>query len=194
MRSRAVAALLVALAAVGVAGCGVGAQSQPQRIGRADVPFGLGRPTHDETTTTVAPSAGESYTLYLVAGEQLRAVTRRARERLTPSALLSKLSEGPTPTEADAGLRTLLSPDVAVDHVRVADDVATVELTGAGADQPAGNEGALAIAQLVYTATGIPGVQRVRFEVDGQPAEIPRGDGTLTRRPVSRADYARAAS
>jgi spore germination protein GerM len=42
-------------------------------------------------------------------------------------------------------------------------------------------------------ATGIPGVDRVRFEVDGEPAEIPRGDGTLTNRPVGRGDYALAA-
>jgi spore germination protein GerM len=190
---RALAALLTAaVAAIGAAGCGVSAQSEPQRIDRADVPFGLAGPVHDEPTTTAAPQSA-SYTIYLVAGDRLRAVTRAAHAAPTPVALLSKLADGPTPAEADAGLRTLLSPDTTVEHVRITDDVATVELTGAGAAQPAGSEGALAIAQLVYTTTGIPGVARVRFEVDGKPAEIPRGDGTLTRRPVSRADYALAA-
>jgi spore germination protein GerM len=42
---------------------------------------------------------------------------------------------------------------------------------------------------MVYTATAIAGVDGVRFEVAGEPAEVPRGDGTLTGRPVDRSDY-----
>jgi spore germination protein GerM len=104
------------------------------------------------------------------------------------------LTRGPSPSEADAGLRSLLPPDVTIDHVRVNGRVVTVGLSGTGAVQPAGSVRALAIAQMVYTATAIPGVERVRFEVDGEPAEVPRGDGTLTNKPVGRSDYPNVAS
>ncbi|HEX6312359.1 MAG TPA: GerMN domain-containing protein, partial [Acidimicrobiia bacterium] len=46
-----------------------------------------------------------------------------------------------------------------------------------------------ALAQIVYSLTELePGV-RVQFLVDGEPVEVPRGDGVLTRRPVDRDDY-----
>jgi hypothetical protein len=183
-------ACLVASAALALSACGVGAQSAPHPIDRADVPFGLVERAEAPATPSPAPY---SFTIFLVAGDRLQAATRGSQSPPTPGAQLRRLLQGPTPTEADAGLRTLLTPDVAVDHVRVADGIATISLSGANAAQPPGSDRALAVAQLVYTATAIPGVERVRFEVDGEPAEIPRGDGTLTNRPVGRDDYALAA-
>ncbi len=124
---------------------------------------------------------------------RLQPVTRTARTTPSPVEQLTQLTKGPTPAEADAGLRTLLPPEVTVDAVRIANRVATIELSGVGAAQSGGDERALAIAQLVYTVTAIPGVDRVQFEVDGKPAEVPRGDGSLTSHPVDRSDYALAA-
>jgi spore germination protein GerM len=183
---------LTTLAACGITACGVGAQSHPETIDRADVPFDLAERSSD-TPTTTNPRDAASYTIYLVSGDHLRAVTRSARSAPTPVEQLSQLVKGPTPAEADAGLRTLLPPEVTVDGVRISNHVATIELSGTGAAQSAGDERALAIAQLVYTATAVPGVTRVQFEVDGTPAEVPRGDGRLTSRPVTRADYTLAA-
>jgi hypothetical protein len=183
-------ACLVVSAALGLTACGVGAESAPHPIDRADVPFDLVERADAPATPNPAPY---SFTIFLVAGDRLHAATRGSQSAPTPGAQLRRLLQGPTPVEADAGLRTLLTPDVAIDHVRVADGIATVALSGASAAQPPGSERALAVAQLVYTATAIPGVDRVRFEVDGEPAEIPRGDGTLTNRPVGRDDYALAA-
>jgi Sporulation and spore germination len=187
-RRRLVRTLTVLVVAGGLAGCGVSAQSSPHEIDKADVPFGL---TERANTPTTLPSdAPYSYTIFLVSNDQLRAVSRGSRTEPTPISRLDALTDGPTPTEADAGLSTLVGPDVTVERVHISDQgVATVELSGEGATQSAGNDRALAIAQLVYTATAIPGVERVRFEVAGKPTEVPRGDGTLTSRAVSRADY-----
>jgi spore germination protein GerM len=91
--------------------------------------------------------------------------------------------------ETNDGLTTAIGPDVTVESVHVTDGLATVALSGEGATQSAGSDRTLAIAQLVYTATAIPGVNRVRFEVGGKTTEVPRGDGTLTSKPVHRADY-----
>jgi spore germination protein GerM len=183
--------VLAVLASV-VAGCGVGAQSEPHTIDRSDIPFGLAARAH-ETTTTLRRTT-PSYTVYLVGDDRLRAVTRSTSEPLTPREVLARLVDGPSATEADAGLRTLLDPEVDVERVRVDGGVATIELSGTGTARPAGDDGALAVAQLVYTATALPTVERVRIEIGGRQAEIPRGDGTLTKAPVSRSDYPLALS
>lgn len=183
-------AALVLAAASGLAACGVGAQSSPRDIDRADVPFGLGDRVEEPTSSV--HQAPYSYTIFLVADDRLRGVARGSRTPPTVLNRLTGLTRGPTPAEADAGLRTLLSPEVTVERVRVTDGVATVVLSADTAAQPVGDEGALGIAQLVYTATAVPGVERVRFQVGGEPAEVPRGNGTLTDQPVGRGDYAPA--
>jgi spore germination protein GerM len=59
----------------------------------------------------------------------------------------------------------------------------TREFTGLG-----GGNQQLAVAQIVWTVTEFPGVQQVRFSIDGQPLEVPTDEG-LTDQPVDRDDY-----
>ena len=47
----------------------------------------------------------------------------------------------------------------------------------------------LALAQVVCTLTSLPGIGQVHFTRDGKAVDIPRADGSLTNRPVARADY-----
>jgi Sporulation and spore germination len=186
IRRRALAFAVTLVVVIGLTGCGVGAESEPRRIDRADVPFGLA--DRADTSTTVPADAPYRFTIFLVDGDELQPVERGARSAPSAVQRLKRLIRGPTPAEADAGLTTLVDPDLVVEDVRIANGIATVSLSSDAA-QPAGNQRALAIAQLVATTTAIPGVERVRFEVGGEPTEVPRGDGTLTTRPVSRADY-----
>jgi spore germination protein GerM len=186
-RRRVVATLAALVVLSALAGCGVGAESSPREIDKSNVPFGL---TERANTATTQPSdAPYAYTIFLVNNDHLQSVTRGSRTSPTPLSRLKALTRGPTAAEADKGLSTSIGPDVTVERVRVSDGIATIVLSGVGATQSAGSDRALAIAQLVYTATAIPGVDRVRFEVDGKTTEVPRGDGTLTSRPVSRSDY-----
>ncbi len=46
-----------------------------------------------------------------------------------------------------------------------------------------------AVAQIVFTATELAGVSRVRIQVDGQNYPWPRGDGTLAKDAVTQYDY-----
>jgi spore germination protein GerM len=187
IRRRLATVLLAALAAGSVTSCGVSAQSEPRAIDASDVPFGLGG--RAATPTTAPTSSSHTYVVFLVVDDHLRPAIRGARSAPTALEQLRRLTRGPTPAESEAGLRTLLTPDVTIDDVRMARGVATIELSGIGSSQPSSRERALAVAQMVYTATAIAGVDRVRFEVAGEPAEVPRGDGTLTSRPVDRSDY-----
>jgi len=45
------------------------------------------------------------------------------------------------------------------------------------------------VAQLVYACTQFPGVIGVQVLVDGEPAEVPTGEGKLTSRPLTRFDF-----
>jgi spore germination protein GerM len=46
-----------------------------------------------------------------------------------------------------------------------------------------------AVAQIVFSTTDLPGVDRVKIEVDGQSYPWPRGDGTLAEDAVTQYDY-----
>jgi spore germination protein GerM len=171
-----------------VAACGVGPQSEPQVIRRADVPFGLAHQAPTAPTTTAA-AAPFTYTVYLLAGDQLQPVAHQTARVPTRVSILRDLAHGPDDDDSAAGLRTLVPPDTAIDRVTVADGMAIVSLGGSGASRVATDRQVLGVAQLVYTATELPGVDRVRFRVEGRLAEVPKGDGSLTSRAVGRADY-----
>ncbi len=73
--------------------------------------------------------------------------------------------------------------------ITVDGDRATVDLRGA-LDRAVGADRIDALAQMVYTLTELPPITRVRFELEGEPIEVPTRDGELTSRAVTRADYA----
>jgi spore germination protein GerM len=181
---------VVALATiVGLLGaCGVRAQSQPQEIAPGDVPFDLAERAPGATTSTTAVGTS-SYELYFVANDVLRPVTRTSESRPPPRSVLQRLVAGPNDSEQEQGLRSVLAPDISVDDVVVDDGVATIVLGGGDASNSGAAGQALGVAQIVYTLTGLPGIREVRFVVDGRTSEVPRGDGTLSKQPVSRSDY-----
>ncbi len=183
LRGLAAIATLLVLAA-----CGVSTQKSPRQISDGDIPFGLA----DRAPAGAATSTGAAtfqYDIYLVSGDRLEPVKRGQTTAASATAVLRALTKGPTTSEAAAGLRTLLDPGTNVDHVTVRGDLATIDLNGDPETFRPGADQSLALAQLVYTATALPGVSRVQVRLGGNPAEIPRGDGTLTTGPVRRSDY-----
>ena len=52
-----------------------------------------------------------------------------------------------------------------------------------------GRQQILALAQVVYTATELPSVDRVLFQIDGENVEVPNGNGKLTSSPLGRLSY-----
>jgi spore germination protein GerM len=174
--------------AAAVTGCGVSEQSSPETVDSSDVPFGLlaNAPTREDSPT--GDPAGDSFTVYLLGSERLVPVLREAPQRVDLVTALDTLAEGPTADEVALGLQSAVGPERPARPVRVEGDVAVLELsdaflTGSG-DQIAG------LAQVVFTITGSSTVERAQFLLDGQPVEVPTGDGVLTTKPVSRADYA----
>lgn len=168
-RSAVVGAAVAVL--VGAAGCGISAEPDANRVAPEEVPFGL---LDDEVTTTVA--TGTTETIFLVTGDRLVPVDRTVPDDGGLAALLELVIEGPAATEEELGLTTEV-PAGTVGAVRQARGVAVVDLTAEfgdirSADQP------LALAQIVYTLTGQPGIGAVRFTLEGQRVNVPLPDGT----------------
>ena len=192
MRRRAVAlTLLAGVVALALAACGVPIDSGPHRLAAGDVPLGLAAPS---TTTTQAgprsPRAVAVIQAYLVFQDRLVARSRVIPSPANPMAALGALLAGPTALEAGAGLRSAIPAGaVVLDVHEDKSGRATIDMSTEVA-QTGGPDQILAIAQVVYTATALPGVTSVSFELAGQPVEVPRADGTLMSGPVGRGDFA----
>ena len=125
--------------------------------------------------------------IFLVKADRITAVAR------TPSvpgvgSSLEVLLEGPTEVELAGGLRTAIAPGTRLRSARVEGGTALIDLTSSFVEV-GGQEQILAVAQFVFTATAVPGVNEVRFALAGQGVEVPRADGTLTPGPLTRADF-----
>lgn len=178
---RAVAAMAV------LSACGVPSDGRPRPLAANEVPFELLTPT-SSTSTTDLRVAVEDIVVHLVEGDHLVSVKRQV---LAPPVLFRRMTallQGVEAEEAALGLRTAVPVDTRLRKVGVDEAVATInvssDLVGAG-----GQEQVLAVAQLVFTATETSGVDGVRFQLEGRPIEVPRGDGTLTAAPLRRADF-----
>lgn len=179
--------------AVALAGCGVPTGGAPATIAPEDVPYGLASPS--PTPAPTAPpvvKADTSRVHWFTAGDTLVPRVREVsgtsrRERLTD--LLGQLAAGPTRGELDEQLSTALPPEVRLGVTRLEGDTATIDLD-ASAQAFSGVSGRRAVAQIVLTATSVPGVQAVQLELEGEPIEAPLPAGVLTAGPLTAQDYA----
>jgi spore germination protein GerM len=183
-----VVALLAALGA-----CGVAENDEPHVIAANEVPPGL-LDAGPSTSTSVASPTVQAVTVYYVIQEgeavRLQGVTReveradRARDRLV--ALLTP----PTAEEARAGITSSIPPDTELleTELNEADNELVIDLSDSLFDiQGQGLRNAF--AQLVWTATELPGVERVRFRADGEEFRAPDEEGVEQPGAVSRSDY-----
>ncbi len=143
--------------------------------------------------TTVAPDEGpvvaEGQTLnriwFLTASERLAPAYR---DGTTGAASMSALLAGPVAGDTE-GLVSLIPAGTELRSIAVVDGVATVDLTGTFASGGGSLSMTGRIAQVVYTLTEFPGVDRVAFALDGQPTEMIGGEGIIVAPPVGRDDF-----
>lgn len=169
--------LLVVLGAA-LCACGVGTQRLPETI--------TVRPPRLEVST--APSSGPVLdTVFLVHGERLQPVQRRTSTPGNLRQVLGLLAAGPSPAEAQQGMRTALAPQP-ISVLGVSDrGVLTLGVTRQFTGVVGGNQ-LLAVAQVVWTVSQFPWVDRIRFVAQGDALEIPTDRG-LVQRTVTRDDF-----
>jgi hypothetical protein len=183
-RRRVASVALVILAAAG-SGCGIPHDERP-----IITPGGVVGPALAPNDTPGPPAAtAREAPVFLVQAEHLvQAVRKAPRHEL--SVVLSHLLAGPTPSEFGAGVRTAISPQTTLRSANVDGATAVVDLSSACVEV-GGQEQILAVAQIVLTATAVPGVTQVRFLLKSQAVEVPRADGTLTSDTLRAEDYAK---
>ena len=102
---------LVGVTSAGLAGCGLGAQSDPQALNPKSVPYGL-LGSARSPSTSVPDLVTARVTMFLEgSNERLVPVHREVAWPATISAILGQLAAGPTARESDRGL---VSPASAV--------------------------------------------------------------------------------
>lgn len=178
------AALLLALA---VTGCGIPEQGSAQQVDDDSVPYRL----LDRNSGGIADAerlGTSDAVIYLARGGRLLPTGRRLPPPLTLERLLRSLGLGPTSPEVAAGIRTALPIEDTPTDVTVQRGTATVDLPASFTNLSRPDQ-VLALAQIVYTVTGQPGIGQVQFTLDGTTADIPRADLSLTATPVTRDDY-----
>jgi spore germination protein GerM len=174
---------------VAVGGCGVRSDPVPRGLSAGDVPYGLleeAPPTTAPPRLPTVPTAPVN--VYYVRGERMYPVVRQVNAPPSVVKALTALLFGPEEGEVAGGVRSAISPTAsiqarAIDASTVLVDLSSEFAQGSVTDQVIG------LAQVVWTATDIPGVTGVRFTLDGSPIQVPTPTGS-TGEPVGREDFA----
>ena len=179
-RGRRAVAAVAAVTVLGLAGCGVPVDRSPTALPRRGIPFGLLLPSSPSSTTTSAPSpVSVPIRIFLVSPSgHLVAVARQVpAASVSLDTVLDTLVKGPTNEETAAGLQSAVPPQTTVLGVVVgAGGVATVNLGGTFG-QLVGQTQIEAVAQIVFSVTGVSGVTGVTFELTGQAVNVPTASG-----------------
>ena len=171
-----------ALAVLLLAGCGVPQDDAPRALDRADAPFRV-----FESEAVPTPTGDLAAELWLVRGDRPEPVVRAVPRPGSPEQVLEQLFSGPTEQESAAGLVTAIPTAFELEEVEVEDRIAVVTIDGLGDQVRTDNN--VAYAQIVATLDARPEIDGVRFRTEDGDLPVPRGDGSLTDAPVSRASY-----
>ena len=186
--------LLLALLSL-TAACGLPRSSTPVLVPKEDVPYGL---LDDPTASpTPAPTATPGVTLtpgaiYLADAEQrlVPVEVQVPQGTLVPvvQALLNRLAVGLSDRDRARGLVTDLGPGSTIVLRALTNGTANIELQTN--QDPSPPKLPVAVGQIVLTAVGVVGVERVVFVRDGTVVSVPGPvDGSYTPDPLVAGSY-----
>ncbi len=133
---------------------------------------------------------GTAVKVYFFKGEKLTAVERPLSANEAPlSKALTELISGPSETERGQGISTQIPRGTKVLSMLIKDDIAIINFNrklenyGGGSARLEGM-----IAQIVYTATEVPGIKKVWIWMEGEKELVLGGEGLVLDKPLSRRD------
>lgn len=134
--------------------------------------------------------AQPSVKVYFFKGEKLFAVERPLQRNETPlKRALEELMAGPNKGEIGQGIATQLPAGTKVLNARITGSTATINFNrklenyGGGSTRLQGM-----IAQIVYTATDIPGVEKAWIWIESRKEVVLGGEGLVLDHPLSRGE------
>ena len=179
---RFVALVLVLLS---TAGCGVRSDTTARDLSAGRVPYGLldDTPTTTSTSTPTPSVPRADVNVYFVREDRMVRQVRQVNAPATVAKALTALLFGVQEDELAAELRSAIDPTASLQARAIDPATYQVDLSAEFNKGPS-SEQVLALAQIVFTATALPGVTGVRFSLNGVPIEVPTGSGSLTSEPV----------
>lgn len=188
MTSRRLAAGAVGILVM-LSACGIPGDAEPEVIAQDQLPPLLQGSGPDGVATTVATGVGES--IFVI---EIDPDPDSEEKRLSPLEVI--FNGAPTPElmirsllferELSSSLSNAIPTNVRLEGFETDGDLATITLSEEFADVQ-GRTLQLAVAQLVYTATELGTVDRVRFRVADELIDVP-AENTL-KGVVTRGDY-----
>jgi spore germination protein GerM len=124
-------------------------------------------------------------------GIQLKSVIRPVKYADAPlTSTLEALLQGPTPSEVNQGLMSLVAPQARLLRVYVKEGTAYLDFSEAFRFNSLGKEGLAAqLQQVVYSATEFPTVKRVQILLEGKTADYLGPEGIFIGKPLSRDSF-----
>jgi hypothetical protein len=183
MTSRRLLALGLGALLSSAAGCAIQTDSGPRDV-----------PDEHPARVAVAPAGdgGEATgegRIFLVASDgnaaQLRTVLRDSK---LPQQLVETLVLGPNAEEFADGLTSELPASLEVHSVRFDGGVLVIDVSD-DINELTGQRLRQALAQIVFTASEIPGTRSVLIRVDGEAQSWPNGAGELQTEPLTVYDF-----
>jgi hypothetical protein len=179
MRRRSV--LLLAAGTLLASACGIQTDSAPRNL------------PDDERSLAVAGSSSGSDAsgadrIYLVAPGEERLLRSVPRDAALREDLIRILLLGPNDDEIADQYSSFIPPATQLLSARSKGQILIVDLTEEIAELT-GQSLSQAIAQLVYTATEIDGIEAVQLKINGEEVAWPKPDGDTTSDPLRIYDY-----
>ncbi|MEV0173533.1 GerMN domain-containing protein [Streptomyces sp. NPDC050803] len=153
-------------------------------------------PAPDETRTPSATPSGPGgeprqvrTAVYFMQGEKISPAPRTVTAPSTAANALRALLAGPNGYERGHEHTTAIPSGTTLNSLAVHRKVATVDLSGRYDDGGGSLSMRARLAQVVFTATRFPAIEKVQFELDGKPVTAFGGEGVVLNKPVGRADF-----
>lgn len=179
-------AFSAAALALALLGCG-------DRGGRTTAPNSgatTTRATSSAQGATEVPAAG-TYEVWFGGDDGFLHVSTRkaATAPVTARFALTRLFDGPSDEDAAAGLFTAVPAGTELLGIEIEDGTATVDLSSDFEQGSGSSAEFLRLAQVVYTLTQFETIDRVSFQLEGEPVELFGGHGIMVETPQTRQDF-----
>jgi len=128
--------------------------------------------------------------IYFLRGEKLVAAERALPEGADPLLVAAReLVRGPNEAEKAEGLFSEIPAKALIIKIEKRDQIAVVSFNKALKKYGGGSARVQGlIAQIVYTFTEMPGIEKVQILIENEPEVILGGEGFLIDKPLSRED------
>jgi hypothetical protein len=171
----------IVLVAAALTSCGISPDAAPR-----DLPVGE-RDLATDSASTGSDAAGADR-IYLVAPGDERLLRSVPRQAGTRSDLIEILLAGPNDNELSNQYSSFIPPSTQLLSARTQGQVLTINLSG-GIAELSGQNLAQAVAQIVYTASELDGIEAVQLRVDNEELAWPKANGETTSDPLRIYDY-----